>query len=421
MDTLPLPVGAIVEDVLALENGGVLVAASVSGQLAVVSTNGAGDTVWTRHYAVSTPTNEMIQLLDGSIVFAGDNQALIIAEDGDSLRTLPFGGVDVLERGTGELLFVRPGDLWLCDAAGGIIWQRSYSTDAYYRLGPASLKPTGEMLVLGAYTGAMVETDSSVVYLLRFDHDGIQQDSTTLCWDNASPLYHLPDMTALQAGGCVGMAHHAGQTGLVRTDAAGDTLWTREIGLLSDLPGSPYAFIGSGVRELQDGTIAVTGLVPDGESLTCEVAVLSADGQLLCLVPIANSGSPFNGMEAPCSLGPNGTLHVLGPRSVNGTTAEQLLAGVEEPCLSTAVNEGQVTTTSVFPNPASGLLFIEFDGPPDGTMFSLLDLSGRSVLSRTSATLLTTLNVSGLASGQYVLLVQRGGAVVRSERVSVIH
>lgn len=74
-------------------------------------------------------------------------------------------------------------------------------------------------------------------------------------------------------------------------------------------------------------------------------------------------------------------------------------------CTSTSVDDFSKASYSVFPNPTTGLLTIEADENYGDAKVSLVDINGRVVLSK-SATISTEklqLNISGLASGVYIL------------------
>jgi hypothetical protein len=321
----------------------------------------------------------------------------------------------VVEWGTDSMLVVGYQDLWLCDDNGDLVWHRPYGAQTV-GLGPASLLPSGDVLVMAAHLGSWPQ-DPSLALLLRFDHTGVIEDSLVLYSSPAAPLYHLNDMTELEEGGQVGLVYGGGWMGLVRTDPEGDTLWTREIGWNTDIATHFYC---SGVRELSDHTIAVTGfeLLPDTNMLG--VMVFSAEGDPICMVPLAGCEGLSSGAQASCSVGPNGMLHMLVPIELNGEPHAVLLAGVQDPCSTTPTADLSRANVEVFPNPASETLSFSFDTTPGKAGFRLIDLYGRVVLAGNCTAATTTLNLAGLASGQYQLVIQQEGWKVHTGPVTIV-
>ena len=77
--------------------------------------------------------------------------------------------------------------------------------------------------------------------------------------------------------------------------------------------------------------------------------------------------------------------------------------------------EQQATTVRVYPQPADERLVVE--GLAPGTVLSLVDAAGRTVLYRTAATDRMELDTTELPAGNYVLVTSAAGTVQRTNVV----
>ncbi|MBS1771328.1 MAG: T9SS type A sorting domain-containing protein [Bacteroidetes bacterium] len=88
----------------------------------------------------------------------------------------------------------------------------------------------------------------------------------------------------------------------------------------------------------------------------------------------------------------------------------------------TGVNNPQVANKfNIFPNPANNSLNISLSNPVDGTM-SLYDMTGKQVASQNMSATVTayTFNTSGLASGQYMIMVQTANSI-QTHKIAIKH
>lgn len=96
---------------------------------------------------------------------------------------------------------------------------------------------------------------------------------------------------------------------------------------------------------------------------------------------------------------------------------------VEDYCVtieqSVGLDESGLMPLSVFPNPASGSVQINFSGEPEGALFNAFDLSGRRVLEERLTGSLTTVDISALSPGMYFLRVWKNGRFSETLKLEV--
>jgi len=88
--------------------------------------------------------------------------------------------------------------------------------------------------------------------------------------------------------------------------------------------------------------------------------------------------------------------------------------------LSTSIAEFGGATVTMFPNPAAHVLTLDLGGLSGRTEYSLLDASGRIVLADVATTDRSSIDVSALTSGVYVMTLRNNGATT-STRIAVQH
>jgi hypothetical protein len=253
----------------------------------LIRTNAAGDTVWTKTYGGSSEDYaEAVELTaDGGFIITGNtfypgsvnSDLWLIRADatGDTLWTRTFGGPGI-EQGksvqqTSDGGFVVTGrlssfsaigqsDVWLIrtDADGDSLWTRSFAGPGpswSFDYGNAVQQTIdGGFVVVGSTDNGSI-TVGSDVFLIRTDANG-----DTL-WTRAYAGIGSDEGHAIQetAGGgfiIAGETYSPSTSDtdllLIRTDAAGDTLWTK---IVSD---SRYE-AGYAVRQISDGGFVIAG------------------------------------------------------------------------------------------------------------------------------------------------------------------
>jgi hypothetical protein len=85
--------------------------------------------------------------------------------------------------------------------------------------------------------------------------------------------------------------------------------------------------------------------------------------------------------------------------------------GVEEIALENQLN--------IYPNPVTDVLNVQWNNTNETANLSIRDLSGRLVHSERVANGNAALNLSGLASGNYILELQKGDRTLRKQMVKL--
>lgn len=281
-----------------------------SGDLWIVRTNAAGDTLWSKTYAGPGIDNgrQVLPTPDGGFMIAGyrtsadgfDRDAWLLRTDsqGDTLWTKTYGGPNTDELGsmvatadggyilTGRTRSFGPAglDVWIVrtDANGDTLWTQAYGGPGTDFGATVAELDDGGFIAVGRRMS--FTTGAPDIWLLRMDSAG-----DTL-W---SRLYNGPyfdwsfdDATDLEVtadGGFAILADIDGPSGgtvsntwLVRTDANGDTLWTQTyrgpgfIEQATDLQlTSEGGFLVSGFRfyDSFNSDAIIMGIGANGDSL----------------------------------------------------------------------------------------------------------------------------------------------------------
>jgi len=228
----------------------------------LVKTDANGDTLWTRTYGGSNVdyAYSVQQTTEGGYIIAGETRSfapgwmavyLVKTDaDGDSLWTRAYGGVDweegrSVEQTTdgGYIVAGRTSsfgaggyDVYLVktDANGGVLWTRTYGGAANEGTGyERSVQQTSDGgYIIAGYTqsfGAgsadfyLVKTDASGDTLWTRTYGGSSSDYGESVQQTTEGGYIIAGVTASFGAGSYDVY-------LVKTDANGDTLWTRTYG-----------------------------------------------------------------------------------------------------------------------------------------------------------------------------------------------
>ena len=247
----------------------------------LIKTDSNGDTLWTREYggAGSDYASSFDTTSDGGYIIggytnsfgAGVNDLYLVKTDadGDTLWTRVYGGPNQDEcravRQMADGGYIAAGatssfgsggyDVYVVrtDASGDSLWSRAIGGGSADRAYSLDLTPDGGCVVAG-YTGSFAAGVSDV-YLIRFNANG-----DTLWTRTYGGLGHEAaySVRRLFCGGYViaGFTDSCCAGGydvyVIRTDSAGDTLWTRVFGA----SGNDY---GRSVQETSDCRYVVAG------------------------------------------------------------------------------------------------------------------------------------------------------------------
>jgi hypothetical protein len=260
-------------------DGGFIVA-GVTGfpsQVYLVKTNASGDTLWTRTYG-GTGTDwgvSILQTSDGGYIVAGaydfngtNPQVYLVKTNasGDTLWTRTYGGTStdwgysVQQTSDGGYIVAGGSDsfgngyqvyLVKTNASGDTLWTRTYggtSTDRGY-----SVQQTSDMgyIVVG-WTCSFGDTYQ--VYLVKTNAIGDTLWTRTYGGTNFDCGYSVQQTTdgGYIVAGYTTSFGNSGQVNLIKTNTTGDTIWTRTYGGT----GNDY---GYSIQQTSDGGYIVAG------------------------------------------------------------------------------------------------------------------------------------------------------------------
>jgi hypothetical protein len=219
----------------------------------LIKTNGAGNSEWTQAYnwQSSDGAREIQQTADGGYIVAGGSssfnrdfqQAMLLKTDinGDTLWMRLFADTSFFYsvQQTSDKGYVATGSwcpgysplLYLVktDSAGDLLWSKWYGTGPGYDDGDKVREtPDGGLVILGRTSS--FGAGSLDIWLLKTDANGDTVWTKTyggLDYDLASGLDITSDDGYIIAGRTVSYGHGNQDGWLIRTDCNGDTLWTK--------------------------------------------------------------------------------------------------------------------------------------------------------------------------------------------------
>jgi hypothetical protein len=293
----------------------------------LVRANAAGDTLWTRAYG-GTSTDEsysVVQTCDGGFVIAGYTWSFgvgtpdsvnvyLVKTDarGDTLWTRFYGGIgsDVGSsvRQTSDSGYIIAGttctfgstpdsdDVYLIktDAQGDTLWTRTYGGKRNDG-GRSVIQVADGGYVIAGYTFSF-GAGSQDVYLIRTDASGDTLWTRTYggaSYDDGCSVQSTTDGGYIIAGATGSFGAGIYDVYLIKTDSQGDTLWTRTFGGAS----SDWSEC---VRQTPDGGYIVAGYTLSFGAGSCDVYLIKTDA--------------------------NGNVGVAEPLTVNRSSQARLLA-----------------------------------------------------------------------------------------------
>ena len=241
----------------------------------LIKTDANGDTLWTRTYAGLNGANMVEQTADAGHIITGNTSyfgpsgadVYLIKTDagGETLWTRVYGGArdDVgnsvqqttdggyVVAGTTKSFGAGSQDIWLIktDSMGDTLWTRTFGGDSFDFAGSAQQTADGGYFVAGT---VMTPSDSPKVYIIKTDAVGDTQWTRMIGgpgWTGGCSGGLTRDGGYIVVGGC---GFGLPDVYLVRTDSNGDTLWTRSF-------GGPDFDMGYQVQQTTDGGYVIVG------------------------------------------------------------------------------------------------------------------------------------------------------------------
>jgi len=305
-------------------DGGYIIAGwTVGMNFYLVKTDAGGNTLWTRTYggSMSDWAYSVQQTTDGGYIIAGftysfgagnsDCYLVKTNADGDTLWTRTYGGsfndeaysVQQTTDG-GYIIAGRTGsfgagysDIYLVktDAGGDTLWTRTYggwSNDEAHSI----QQTTDGGYISAGYTGSFGAGNSDF-YLMKTDANG--DTLWTRTWgdseqDEAFSVQQTTDGGYIIAGRTESFGAGSNDIYLVKTDAGGNTLWTRTYG------GSNYEYAYS-VQQTTDGGYIIAGWTGSFGAGALDFGLVKVKGENPAVIDIVNSPK-YPGPDQLCEV-----------------------------------------------------------------------------------------------------------------------
>jgi hypothetical protein len=266
----------------------------------LIKTNAQGDTLWTRTYGGTSNDrgNSVQQTSDGGYIVAGwthigagdyDVYLIKTTAQGDTLWTRAYGetgndaGNSVQQTSDGGYIIAGitdsnvtgAADVYLIktDAYGDTLWTRTYGgTD--FDCGNSVKQTTDGGYIIAGLTQSF-GAGSDDVYLIKTDAQGNALWTRTnggTGYDRGSSVQQTTDGGYIVAGYTYSTETEYSDVYMVKTDALGDTLWTRTYGGSSD-------DFGNAVQQTPDGGYIVAGATDSYGAGNSDVYLIKTNSQ----------------------------------------------------------------------------------------------------------------------------------------------
>lgn len=319
------------------------------------------------------------------------------------------------------------GDIWSVrtDAQGDTLWTRHYGTASQDEARGVRSTNDGGFLVAGTLA---VDSDTSDAVVLKYDAEG------TLAWsapvagnglDVGSSVAEAQDGSIL-LGGWSNSFSDAQNVMISRLDASGSVQWTRVIGGAAGMQ-----WFGREIRELPDGRIVVGAQTNEFGLGGMDFYLLfaSSDGYYL-------AGPSFGGTDDDVcwsmDIASDGFYYLVGSTGSFGPGSSAVFvvrsdgnvaAGPVIVDLDPLVIEGTTGRSSAFILPNIVSRPQEFTIEPmdagDDDRVTIIDMTGRPVVSGLRLTGSRRLSSAGFAVGSYAVLQRASNGAVRTGRLLV--
>ncbi|HKR04241.1 MAG TPA: T9SS type A sorting domain-containing protein [Bacteroidia bacterium] len=390
----------------------------------LIKTDANGDTLWTKRFGENNDDlgNSVKQTTDGGYIITGWSKSFgsgyyevyLIKTDvnGNLLWSKIYGGftIDIGSsvQQTADGGYIIAGytrsfvqayfDVYLIktDANGNALWTKTFGGTVVEK-GYSVQQTTDGGYIIAGETWSF-GAGGADVYLLRTDANG--NSLWAKSFGGANDDYGYSVQQTADGGYIVtGYTNSFGagdnDVYLIRTDANGDSLWTKTFGGTNDDWG--YT-----VQQTADGGYIITGLTYSFGAVTGNVYLIKTDssGNSGC-----NEGNPVTIVTTPATIGLNAATIVTSAATVVTTPATIVGSGgtVTTLCITTGVPPIFNLQSSIFnisPNPFSNEINISSTAN-DLSEIILYDITSRKLLQQTF-TGSASINTSQLSKGIYL-------------------
>jgi hypothetical protein len=366
-----------------------------NGDVYLIKTNASGDTLWTRTYGRSgyDVGKSVQQTSDGGYIIVGElcdslnptgvYLIKINLSGGTQWSQIYLGGEGFSVQQTSDSGYIIAGyrnvndDVWLIktNASGDTLWTKAYG-GANYDWG-YSVQQTSDSGYIIAGTTSSFGSGNNDVYLIKTDVLGDTLWTKTYGGTNSDEGYSVQqtsDGGYIIAGYTRSFGPGSYDVYLIKTNASGDTFWTKTYGGTNDDEGHS-------VQQTSDGGYIIAGYTGTGD-LDVFLIKTNAFGETLwtrtyggryndagfSIQQTSDGGYVIAGVTE--SFGMNGDVYLIKTDSLGRST------GVEEDRQGDKETRGQGERLRATPNP-----FTSFATLPghEAERFNLYDVSGRKV------------------------------------------
>jgi hypothetical protein len=399
-------------------------------------TNANGDTLWTKTFGGTGGDRgySVQQASDGGYIISGSSTSFgSVAADVYLIKT-DTNGIPVWEKtfgdtlGTDEGFCVQQttdggyiiagrtsfgaggGDAYLIktDSNGDTLWTKTYgglNTD----VGNSVRQTIDEGYIIAGYTSSF-GAGSSDGYLIKTDANG--DTLWTKTYGGTGSDYFNSIQQTFDGGYIItGYTYYSwvnqNDVFLIKTDANGDTLWTKSFG------GADNDF-GNSIQQTTDGGYIIIGQTQSfGAGWNVYLIKTDSLGNSGCNEPVTVIivTSPPSQVTSPATVVTSPVSTITAPATIVGSGSM-----VTTLCTTVGINEMLNQEELVlFPNPFTDKLTIttETNEPVEITLF---DVTARKLLQQTF-TNAVTLNTSQLAKGIYIYEVRNKDGLVKKGKV----
>jgi hypothetical protein len=247
----------------------------------LIKTNASGDTIWTRVYGKSTSTEGwsvrqtndggyiIVGYIDSPVPGTGDVYLIKTGAQGDTLWTRTYGGLDhdwgnsvqqttdggYIIAGSTASFGAGSHDVYLIktNALGDTLWTRTYG-GAMYDLGSSIQQTADNGYIIAGYTYSF-GAGARDFYLIKTNASGDTLWTRTYGGSNYDDGYSVQqtvDSGYIVVGSTQSFGAGGADVYLVKSNAAGDTLWTRTYGGTNN-------DCGNSVRQTTDDGYIIAG------------------------------------------------------------------------------------------------------------------------------------------------------------------
>ncbi len=332
----------------------------------LIKTDANGDTLWTRYYggAMEDDGNFVQQTQDGGYILTG--------------TTLSFGA------GNEDIYVVKT------NATGDTLWTRTYGgPQGDYGFSIRQFD-NGEYMLTGVTSSFGAGSYDS--YLMKLDINGNVLWTKVYGgtnWDSGFSFRQTSDNGFIVLGQSFSFGVNS-DLYLIKTDASGDTLWTRSYG------GNGYEFQSCILQTSDEGYLISAAEESFGAGRNIYLIKTDSMGNSGC--HDAGTGTIVNSILMPSSatttiVGSGGSYTSAATITGSGMTVTTL-------CTTIGVNETSAKNgLQAYPNPFEDYIILK--GTIRNGTATLCDLSGKVMLMQQTADGITSFDTSKLVSGFY--------------------